>query len=635
MKNIHEFATTISKLGVCHGNLGFQDVVATRVKENLKEPFPAQSDGAAAIVESKKPAFIQLKAENFSRVRHPDCIFVMVKKDHQTLLEDIISKSDSPFEEDSPQWLLWEQQKKYANKKDKRGMRWDPLIIRWCLSLYHTSPVGYKQISSKNNNFIMLPHINTLKSGFNVDVINQLLSDNKIKHEMQRNVCIVFDEMKIKGDLVFNRATGKLVGFTEMGNVNEEIREFSDRCEEKKVEERAFSKYVNIFMVRGLFSGMKSAFGYYASTGMTGDMLYPTVLEATRVLESVGFKVRPWTSDGASPNRKFIKICGGDQEFWTINPFDKNRKIYFFSDVPHLVKTTRNNLENSHGNANTRTLHFKGREISWNHLVSCYEYDLMKNRACPGLRKLHHLTEEHVKLTPRLRMRVKLAIQVMGCRMVSALIDQDNLYTTETRNFIQKVDDVFDCLNGRRENDYGKPHRAPYRSVNDSRFKDVLQDFLKYLEDWEAEVEKIPNLSNEEKAKRMLSNQTRAVWRITINSFIELTKKLIGEGARFVLSEKFTQDPLEEHFGRHRRKGGCNENPNYYEFKKNELILDVMDSELISDLRGNTAGKDKKRKPIDIHDMRTLPTRQSIQRSTTENLLFYSKLYDYTYIKHI
>ena len=32
-------------------------------------------------------------------------------------------------------------------------------------------------------------------------------------------------------------------------------------------------------------------------------------------------------------------------------------KIYFFSDVPHLLKTTRNCMENSKWNKNTRNLH--------------------------------------------------------------------------------------------------------------------------------------------------------------------------------------------------------------------------------------------------------------------------------------
>ena len=36
--------------------------------------------------------------------------------------------------------------------------------------------------------------------------------------------------------------------------------------------------------------------------------------------------------------------------------FSLERKVYFICDVPHLIKTTRNNLENSQWNKKTRNL---------------------------------------------------------------------------------------------------------------------------------------------------------------------------------------------------------------------------------------------------------------------------------------
>ena len=51
-------------------------------------------------------------------------------------------------------------------------------------------------------------------------------------------------------------------------------------------------------------------------------------------------------------------------------------------------------------------------EISWQHVVSAYEWDLGMHRYAPGLRKMPRLSEEHINLSPRLRMRVNLAVQV-------------------------------------------------------------------------------------------------------------------------------------------------------------------------------------------------------------------------------
>ena len=96
-----------------------------------------------------------------------------------------------------------------------------------------------------------------------------------------------------------------------------------------------------------------------------------------------------------------------------------------------------------------------------------------------------------------------------------------------------------------------------------------------------------------------------------MKSFISVAKELLQiDGVKFLLSEKFTQDPLEEYFAKQRRRGGCNENPNYYQFQNQELVLNVMRSELITDLKGNTRGRDQRKAPLDIHDMRRLPTKK-------------------------
>ena len=52
--------------------------------------------------------------------------------------------------------------------------------------------------------------------------------------------------------------------------------------------------------------------------------------------------------DGAKPNRKFLKSMVRESEmkhrvvYKTVNRFYREKFIYFMSDVPHLIKTTRN-----------------------------------------------------------------------------------------------------------------------------------------------------------------------------------------------------------------------------------------------------------------------------------------------------
>ena len=97
-----------------------------------------------------------------------------------------------------------------------------------------------------NLKFLHLPHINTSKqftnfttpsSGFNPDILAWLVEDIKLENisEYEKNVVIVFDEMRIKSDLVFQKSTGQIVGFTEMGDINEEFRDFEESFEKNEL----------------------------------------------------------------------------------------------------------------------------------------------------------------------------------------------------------------------------------------------------------------------------------------------------------------------------------------------------------------------------------------------------------------
>ena len=67
---------------------------------------------------------------------------ILVRKDHELMFMTIMYGNECQFEEDSLQWLLWQQQKEQASKPNACGMRCHSLIIRWCLSLI-TSPAVY------------------------------------------------------------------------------------------------------------------------------------------------------------------------------------------------------------------------------------------------------------------------------------------------------------------------------------------------------------------------------------------------------------------------------------------------------------------------------------------------------------
>jgi len=73
------------------------------------------------------------------------------------------------------------------------------------------------------------------------------------------------------------------------------------------------------------------------------------VVKAIILLENAEVEVVGLTSDGASTNRTMwtsLGISGKVDELknYFQNPADSSRRVYVFSDAPHLLKTIRNRL---------------------------------------------------------------------------------------------------------------------------------------------------------------------------------------------------------------------------------------------------------------------------------------------------
>jgi len=186
-------------------------------------------------------------------------------------------------------------------------------------------------------------------------------------------------------------------------------------------------------MVRGLLSGLVQEFPYvqFPRITMTGDLLFDPLWKAIACIERCGLKVLAVTADGASPNHRLFKIhnpFSSDTSHKIKNPYSTNgRDLFFLSDQPHLLKTTRNCFARK-----SRTLwvsshittfsslgcsylctQCKGKEISWSHTVRLYYHNNGEHTNMPGVPRLvHKLKYEHINLTSFSKMTVDLAAQV-------------------------------------------------------------------------------------------------------------------------------------------------------------------------------------------------------------------------------
>ncbi|XP_066916112.1 uncharacterized protein [Clytia hemisphaerica] len=116
-----------------------------------------------------------------------------------------------------------------------------------------------------------------------------------------------------------------------------------------------------------------------------------------------------------------------------------------------------------------------------------------------------------------------------------------------------------------------KPFKKPNPLKQDGRLDWLETNFLKFLNDWQAEIKAIPDVDDKRKLRMCLSPQTLTGLRITVHSTIRLIPILLKEpGIEFVLTDRFNQDPIEEHFGKQRaRLGGC-DNPSLGQYGSSE-----------------------------------------------------------------
>jgi hypothetical protein len=71
----------------------------------------------------------------------------------------------------------------------------------------------------------------------------------------QKCMCLIFDEVKIREDLVYDKNLFQTIGFVNVGNLNNRLLEL-ERSEKGEQQQRVASNIL-LFMVRGLFSDLK------------------------------------------------------------------------------------------------------------------------------------------------------------------------------------------------------------------------------------------------------------------------------------------------------------------------------------------------------------------------------------------
>lgn len=182
--------------------------------------------------------------------------------------------------------------------KTPNSMKWHPLMVKWCLYLHYKSRSAYETL--RESGCLKLPSHRTLQdythvvkssTGFSTDVDKQLMITAQIESlkEWEKCVVIILDQMSIHEDLVYDKNSDELVGFTDLGDINNHLLKFKKCVGEPVTPTLANSMLV--FMVQGLFVSIGFPYAQFPSHSITGDLLFNPIWEAVFRLERCGFKV--------------------------------------------------------------------------------------------------------------------------------------------------------------------------------------------------------------------------------------------------------------------------------------------------------------------------------------------------------
>ena len=348
-----------------------------------------------------------------------------------------VGKDIAPFMQ-----LFWQERKKSLSVT-ANGIKYHPMIIRFCLSIVAKSPSAYDELRSSNiltllNRRTLRDNRNAIrpKVGFNNLVIHELKDLAENLFDVQRFVVLSFKEMKVQSKLVFDKHTGELIRFLDLGDPGVNFAEFE--------KPGPLATHALVLFVRGLASDLKFSLAYFATDGITATQFVPLFWQAICLLEiTCNLWVIATVSDGASANRKFHKLhtnLSSDDSNCVMNMYAPHRNLYLFQMLHTLLKLP-GTVNSGHGKQ-SRYLWNEDQFLLWTHISALVHLD-----ANCDLRLLPKLSSKHVDLTAYSIIKVNLAVQVLSATVSNVLSTYSGPESSATAKFCSMMNSFFDCLN--------------------------------------------------------------------------------------------------------------------------------------------------------------------------------------------
>ena len=171
---------------------------------------------------------------------------------------------------------FWEEQQKYLHASSPNSVRYHPMIIKICLNLTAKSSSTYSDLRYDSFGVLVLPSLRTLRdyknyirptSVFNHAIINDFAKKTVLFSAAERFATILFNEMKIQEDLVWDKYTGELIGFVDLGDIHTNFATLKDGKE--------LASHVLVFLIKSTINPLSFSIAAFATTGIKSFQLMP------------------------------------------------------------------------------------------------------------------------------------------------------------------------------------------------------------------------------------------------------------------------------------------------------------------------------------------------------------------------
>lgn len=119
--------------------------------------------------------------------------------------------------------------------------------------------------------------------GLSTEVDKMLMSASRVDSCPAREKCVIMllDEMHIREDLVFNKHSGALIGFCNLGEITMYFLRFeSEMMMKTQLIHHCRNLRMMVFMIRGLFNSLQFPYVQFPCTDISGEMLFEPFWEA-------------------------------------------------------------------------------------------------------------------------------------------------------------------------------------------------------------------------------------------------------------------------------------------------------------------------------------------------------------------